>query len=81
MHTTNPGLIQQSLDNNNTTVITSDTNTNLERLKQQYNGNTHNNTSISTQTNHDQINMELLTNSQKDILRLIGQHLQSVGLR
>jgi hypothetical protein len=80
----NPSTSQQSptvsLDNNNSTL---DTNTNLERLKQQSqhcNGNNTHNHSISTQTNHSTLNTQLFTNSQKEVLRLIGQHLQSVGL-
>ena len=64
---------------------TSDSLNTLERLKQQVNSNnnttTLHSTSISTQTNHTQINQSDLTNSQKDILRLIGQHLQSFGLK
>jgi hypothetical protein len=82
MHSSNPGTSQNSLisslDNN-----TPDT---LERLKQQSqhcNGDTHNNhlISISTQTDSNQSNTQIFTNSQEEILRLIGQHLQSVGLR
>ncbi|CAF3497961.1 unnamed protein product [Adineta steineri] len=85
MHSSNPETSQHSLnsphDNNNTT----DTNNHLERLKQQSqhcNGNTYTNhsNSISTQTNSTQPNTQLFTNSQKEILRLIGQHLQSIGL-
>jgi hypothetical protein len=84
MHSSNPQTSQQSLE------TTSDTNNNnLERLKQQQqssqhlNGNIHNNNliSTSTQTNHTQLNIQNFTNSQKEVLRVIGQHLQSVGLR
>jgi hypothetical protein len=82
MHSSNPDTSQQSLTSSLENNPTSD---NLERLKQQSqhcNGNTHNNrlTSTSTQTNHNQLNLQAFTNSQKEILRLIGQHLQSVGL-
>jgi len=86
MHSSNPQTSEQSLE------TTSDTNNNnnLERLKQQQqqssqhlNGDTHDNhlISTSTQTNHTQLNTQIFTNSQKEVLRLIGQHLQSVGLR
>ncbi|CAF0829221.1 unnamed protein product [Rotaria sordida] len=93
MHSSDSEISQQqplipSLDDNNTNITTSDTNNNVERLKQHYNGNICNNNnnnndsliSISTQTNHDELNIQIITNSQKEILRLIGQHLQSVGL-
>ncbi|CAF0901227.1 unnamed protein product [Rotaria sordida] len=93
MHSSDSEISQQqplipSLDENNTNITTSDTNNNVERLKQHYNGNICNNNnnnndsliSISTQTNHDELNIQIITNSQKEILRLIGQHLQSVGL-
>lgn len=61
-------------------------NNNLERLKQQSqhcNGNSVNThfISISTQTNHSPLTTQTFTNSQKEVLRLIGQHLQSAGLR
>lgn len=62
-------------------------NHNLERLKQQQqsqhsNGNSSNThfTSISTQTNHSALTTQNFTNSQKEVLRLIGQHLQAAGL-
>ena len=67
-------------------------NNNLERLKQQQqqqqqqsqhsNGNASNThfTSISTQTNHSALTTQNFTNSQKEVLRLIGQHLQAAGL-
>jgi hypothetical protein len=85
MHSSNPQTSQQSLE------TTSDTNNNnnLERLKQQQqqqsqhsNGTIHSNDliSTSTQTNSTQLNTQNFTNSQKEVLRLIGQHLQSVGL-
>lgn len=76
---TSPPLSQQS-----SLEPTSDTN--LERLKQQQsqhlNGSSHNNHSISTstQTNTTQLNTPNFTNSQLEILRLIGQHLQSANL-
>jgi hypothetical protein len=77
MHSSNPETSENSL------ISSLDT---LERLKQQSqhcNGDTHNNhlISISTQTNSNQSNTQIFTNSQEEILRLIGQHLQSVGLR
>ncbi|CAF3147404.1 unnamed protein product, partial [Rotaria sp. Silwood2] len=74
MHSSNPGISQQSLisslDDNNTNITTSDTNNNVERLKQHCNGNICNNNfliSISTQTNHEQLNTQIFTNSQKEI--------------
>lgn len=85
MHSSNPENSQQtlipSLDNN--PILTT---IDLERLKQQSqhcNGTIHNNhlISTSTQTNHNQLNTPIFTNSQKEVFRLIGQHLQSVGLR
>ncbi|CAF2094296.1 unnamed protein product [Rotaria magnacalcarata] len=90
MHTANPNISQQPLissvlDDNNTTLTTSDTATTLERLKQNLNGNISNNInnssiSSSTQTNHCQLHTKIFSNSEKEILKLIGQHLQSVGL-
>ncbi|CAF1243416.1 unnamed protein product [Adineta ricciae] len=81
MHSSDPTTSNSSLDNNNPT----DTTNHLERLKQQSqhcNGNAHTNHSMSTstQTHSNQVNLQLLTNSQKEILRLVGQHLQSIGL-
>lgn len=63
-------------------------NNNLERLKQQQQQSQHCNgnsstthiSSISTQTNHSALTTQNLTNSQKEVLRLIGQHLQAAGL-
>jgi hypothetical protein len=84
MHSPNPSLSPQtSLTSLETT---SDTNNNLERLKQQSqhcNGYIPTNHFISTgtQTNHSQLHTQNFTNSQKEVLRLIGQHLQSAGLR
>jgi hypothetical protein len=84
MHSSNPDTSEQSLIS--TLETTSDTNNHLERLKQQSqqcNGNTHNNhlISTSTQTTDTQLDIKIFTNSQKEVLRLIGQHLQSVQLR
>lgn len=62
----------------------SDPTNTLERLKQQTQQSNSNNshfTSTSTQTNDTQIVPPNLTSSQKEVLRLIGQHLQSIGLR
>jgi hypothetical protein len=85
MHSSNPENSEQLLIPSLETP--SDTNHNLERLKQQSqhcNGNTPTTNhliSTSTQTNHTQVNTQNFTNSQKEVLRLIGQHLQAVGLR
>jgi hypothetical protein len=82
MHSPNPSLSPQA-----SIETTSDTNNNnLERLKQQSqhcNGtpSTNNIVSTSTQTNHSPLHTQNFTNSQKEVLRLIGQHLQSAGLR
>lgn len=89
MQSSNPDISQQpvisSHDDNNTILTTCDTNNTLERLKQQLNSNNSNinESLISTaiQTNHNQLHTPIFTSSQKDILRLIGQHLQSIGLR
>jgi hypothetical protein len=81
MHSPNPSLSPQA-----SIETTSDTNNNnLERLKQQSqhcNGtpSTNNFVSTSTQTNHSPLHTQNFTNSQKEVLRLIGQHLQSAGL-
>jgi hypothetical protein len=87
MHSPNSNLSPQtSLVSLETTSDNNNNNTNLERLKQQsqhYNGITSTNhfVSTATQTNHSQVHAPNFTNSQKEVLRLIGQHLQSAGLR
>ena len=78
----------ESLENNSSGSLpdSMDTATNLERLKQQAQTSHGNHDapqlhrSTSSQTVPDQSNVQLFTDSQKEVLRLVGQHLQSLGL-